>query len=356
MNDYSMKALKGGIREYIDILISIYYIYDNIDNIDNLKKIYNKLDGINNYKDLEIIKKDIITIQDNTEIDLEKKIVNENSLFIDELSVRENDLINRGYSRELVLDLCSYNQEQLEKIVDIILYDISKNCKTVSNPLCIFIGGQPGCGKSTNSLKLKESFSTEGAVEIGIDNYRSYHPNYLRIEDAIREHWKNRKITSNDSPGNDIADFTHRFASEVTDCLVDILINKNKKYNLIIEWGMRTPDEPLKMMKILKEKGYKNIINFVVVDEKSSYNACIIRADSMDGLKHIVRRIPKYFHDLCVKTLPNSCNKIYKEGFIKNNYIDHFILISRDGNTIWNDSFVEEPINTYKEYLYKEKI
>ena len=352
MNTYSFKALKGGIREYISILIAIYTIYDELSVIDDLNHLYNKLDNTNSIDDLNDIKDSIIRLQDEVIINTDKKIINDYSKLDRDLTDREISLIDRGYSKEDIINYSGYSLDTFKKISQVIINHISKSCNKVSNPICIFVGGQPGCGKSTNSLKLKEAFLENGAIEIGIDNFRPYHPNYLEIENIIKKHWEGRIQTDNDSPGNDFADFTHKFAGDMTDYLVDYFTNTHgDKYNLIIEWGMRTPVEPLKMMKILKDIGYKNIVNFVVVYKEESYNACILRADVMDGLEHVVRRIPRYFHDLCVKTLPDSCNTIYKDGFINNKYIDQFILISRDGAVIWDTSNKNEPGIIYNKYL-----
>ena len=93
MSDFSLKALKGGIREYINILISIYYLYDNKSNIGYLNELYNELENVDNYKDLDIIKKNIIKIQDETTIDLNNKIVSDRSKLNRELTSRELFLI-----------------------------------------------------------------------------------------------------------------------------------------------------------------------------------------------------------------------------------------------------------------------
>ena len=352
MDQYSLKALKGGIREYINILIAIYNLYDETSNISYLNELYKKLDYIDNIDELNIIKDSIVKIQDNTKIEYNKKIIKGFNKLDRELTERELGLVDRGYSKEDIINLSGYTDETFKMIADVIIANISMDCNKVNNPTCIFIGGQPGCGKSTNSLKLKEAFLQNGAIEIGIDNFRPYHPNYLEFEKIIKDHWVNRVQTENDSPGNDIADFTHKFAGDMTDYLVDYFTHIDGfKYNLIIEWGMRTPEEPLKMMKILKNIGYKNIVNFVVVNKDLSFEACVLRADVMDGLEHVVRRIPKYFHDLCVKTLPDSCNKIYEDGYINNHFIDQFILISRDGEVIWDTNNTDKPSLVYNNYL-----
>ena len=84
---------------------------------------------------------------------------------------------------------------------------------------------------------------------------RSKQDERLEIEKCIKEHWKNRTETENDTPGNDIADFTHFFAGAMTDKLMEKCSKLG--YNLILEWGMREPTGPLKSMKELKETSNK---------------------------------------------------------------------------------------------------
>lgn len=356
MKDYSFDHLKGGVREYINILIAIidnYLLNNNNDELisylNTLNDLYDSIDFINDIDKLKNVKNIVLSIQ----TDLDKIITNREKdivLISKELNTREESLVARGYDKDEVLKLSSYSVDDLVTISNRIIDRITKDCKSVDNPTCIFIGGQPGCGKSTSSKMLKKDlFLDNGIVEIGIDIYRSYHPNYLMIEDCIKKHWINRERTENDSSGNDIADFTHQFAADVTDILADKL--SSLKYNLIIEWGMRTPDEPLNTMNTLKKKGYKNIVNFVAVHKDISYNACILRADIMDGEEHIVRRIPKSFHDMCINSLPNSCNKIYNDGYLNNKIIDTFTITTREGNTIWDITNSNEPGEIYKTYL-----
>jgi hypothetical protein len=182
-------------------------------------------------------------------------------------------------------------------------------------------------------MMLKENYNSGGIVEIGIDNYRTYHPNYLEIEKIIKKHWNGKTPTENDSPGNDIADFTHNFAGRMTDIL-QVLVSDNK-LNIAMEWGMRTPEGPLATMKALKEKGYKNIVNFIAVHKDVSLEACKIRADVMNDQKHIVRRVPNYFHELACSTIASSAETIYEQGFVNNRTVDNFFLINRNGQVLW---------------------
>lgn len=262
------------------------------------------------------------------------------------MNSRLEALINRGYKKEDVIRLATFTEEELEYASESAFKHISKGCTKVNNPSCIFIGGQPGCGKTVLSMDIKNN--VKNAVEIGIDNYRMYHPRYLEIENYIKEHWKNRGKSINDTPGNDIADFTHLFAGAMTDKLMEKASNNN--YNMLLEWGMREPSAPLNSMKDLKEKGYNNIVLFVSTYKEISYKACNLRAHVMKDCGHIIRKVPKDFHDLCIKTLPDSINKIYEEGY-KFNLIDSMLLITRDGKVIWNDKSNIMPGIVFDKYI-----
>lgn len=261
------------------------------------------------------------------------------------MNSRLQSLIDRGYSEEEVLSLASYTTEDMNYACNNAFRHISRNCKPVTNPCSVFIGGQPGSGKSILSFEIKEH--EKNALQIGIDNYRMYHPNYLEIEKCINRHWKNRKETINDSPGNDIADFTHAFAGAMTDKLIEM--GSNNSYNLILEWGMRTPEVPLKTMSDLKNKGYKNTVIFVAIHKDISYEACLIRTNSYNG-NHIMRKVPKSFHDLSVATLPDSINTIYKEGFA-NNVITDLVILNRKNEIVWSTKSSKLPGLVYNEFL-----
>ena len=146
-------------------------------------------------------------------------------------------LIERGYSIDEVVNLSTYTDDELNMAVEFAFEHISKNCVPVDDKIAIFVGGQPGCGKTILSMELKNRINN--IVEIGIDNYRMYHPKYLEMEKCIRNHWKDKKENINDTPGNDIADFTHVFAGAMTDKLIEKCSTLG--YNLILEWGMREP-------------------------------------------------------------------------------------------------------------------
>ena len=262
------------------------------------------------------------------------------------MNSRLEALVNRGYDASLVLALASYTDEELKFASECAFEHISRDCESVDNPSAVFIGGQPGSGKTVVSMKLKNKF--ENAVQIGIDNYRMYHPRYLEMEECIKRHWVNRVETENDTPGNDIADFTHLFAGAMTDELIDMA--KNKKYNLLLEWGMREPNGPLNCMKMLKDNEYKNTVLFVSTPKEVSYSACKLRTGVFFKNNHIIRNVPKSFHDYSVSTLPDSIDEIYKTGY-STGIVDYMAIISRNDEILWDDRMMTNPGAVFNDYV-----
>ena len=169
------------------------------------------------------------------------------------------------------------------------------------------------------------------------------------MEQIIKKHWEGKASTNNDSPGNDIADFTHAFAGNMTNLLEDMA--SKRKYNISMEWAMRDPKEPLETMKKLKDMGYKNIVNYIMVHRDVSLSACVLRANIMNSNNHIIRRIPESFHNFACDTLPNACKEIYEKGYVIGHFIDAFHLLDRNNQVIWDHSQGTKPEDVFKEWL-----
>lgn len=270
-----------------------------------------------------------------------------------ELIGREKALVSRGYSEEEVASLSYVSPEETRETVDRIIARITDGVHRVKNPSCVMIGGQPGSGKSTLMLRMKNSDEGSNSVTVAMDDYRSYHPRYLEIEEAIRKHWEGRTETDIDSAGNDIACFTQRFAGEAVDTVDGYLtsFSEDGAYNIIFEWAMKEPEEPLEFMRTIAERGYRIDVIFMAVPAEVSRNACVLRADIMNSKGHVFRRIPRDFHDLSVSSLPASCDVIYREGCAENGIIQGFSLLRRDDSVLWQNGFPGTPGPVYKECL-----
>jgi len=355
-------SVKEGIVDYINNLIIMYMPYmsgrPKIIGKDPLKSEFKRLRALvkttqdcNDINGFYTIKQAVENVESSIELRIRKER-------IDALSSREVALVNRGYDVDDVIRLSYFTESQAQIIANNIFNRITKNCERVKYPVCYFLGGQPGCGKSTASMQLKAKYGNGGIVDVGIDNYRTYHPNYLEIEKCIKKYWEGKQPDDNSSPGNDIADFTHAFAGRISDILADKLIAKvdGKSYNIVMEWGMRTPTEPIKRMKEFKSLGYRNYVDFIAVHEDISYEACKLRADIMNDHNHIVRRVPKSFHDLAVSTLPESSSIIYEETMVKDNAVEDFLITSRVGDILWNNKMSDSPKDTYFNVLHNPEL
>lgn len=129
-----------------------------------------------------------------------------------------------------------------------------------------------------------------------------------------------------------------------------------KSYNIVLEWGMRTPEAPLERMRDLKSKGYTNVVDFILVHKDISKEACKIRADIMNNFSHILRRVPDYFHDICTSTLPASAKTIYQIGYEKEGIIDKMMLSSRDNRIIWDNNDKEDIEEIYRDYIENKEL
>lgn len=263
------------------------------------------------------------------------------------LTAREAALCRRGYDEALVLGLSRVSPDYTRRTAERIVGEFPAGGSGSRSPRCVFLGGQAGSGKSTYSRRL-----SAGGVwaEIGLDCYRTYHPAYRRLEEEIRGHWARRVQTPDDSPGNDMADFTHRFAGEVADMVIPLAAER--RLDMLLEWGLRTPEEPLAMMEALSGMGYEVSVCFLATDAETSFAACGLRSDVMEGFGHIMRRVSREFHDLSVATLPQSCGKIYEQAVLHHHWCGDFRIIRRSGDVLWQQGDPGDPCSIYGKYLH----
>ena len=270
-----------------------------------------------------------------------------------ELIGREKALVSHGYSEREVIALSYVSPEDTREAVGRIISRITDGVTRVKEPSCVMIGGQPGSGKSTLMLRMKNSPEGHNSVTVAMDDYRSYHPRYLEIEDAIRSHWEGRTETDVDSAGNDIACFTQRFAGTAVDMVDEYLttFDDNGAYNIIFEWAMKEPEEPLDFMRMIASRGYTTDVIFMAVPAEVSRDACVLRADIMNSQGHVFRRIPRDFHDLSVASLPDSADAIYRMGFVSEKIINNFYLLRRDDTVLWSSGYPGTPGPVFRECL-----
>lgn len=177
----------------------------------------------------------------------------------------------------------------------------------------IFVGGQPGVGKSTFYRNNPEF---ENYIAINGDSYRKYHPHY----DEIVSH--------------DIENLAQRTQDFVNKC-VETMIEKlsDMGYNMIIEGTLRNPDVPINTCKHLKEKGYASRLYVVCCDAINSWKSTINRAKVQQSEGENVRFVPIDKYNRIVNNLPKSMERIEKA-----NCFDELTLYDRQNNVLYHSS------------------
>lgn len=177
----------------------------------------------------------------------------------------------------------------------------------------IFLGGQPGVGKSTF---YSQDNNLNGYIVIDGDSYRRYHPHY----EGIIEY--------------DFENYIERTQSFVNQCIEKLISDlSDEGYNLIIEGTLRDPSVPIKTGLMLKDKGYSTDMYIIGVDACVSWESTINRAVVLDKLGEIPRLVPidKYNH--IVNSLPDNVALIEKT-----NVFDVINIINRDNKIIYSSN------------------
>ncbi len=269
------------------------------------------------------------------------------------LTGRERALLSRDYPLEEILRFSRMPREAVETAAERIFRELSRNVAPSEEPVCAFIGAQPGSGKSVYIRSLKETPEGARFVELSMDDYRSFHPLYAEIEEAIASHWEDRTENDLDSPGSDIADFTQLFAGDVVDRIEELASGAEggPAYSILYEWAMRASIEPLNAMRRLRARGYAIDVGFIAVNRRISLAACRQRDAIMNSKGRLFRTIPDSFHQLSIDRLPNAINEIWRIGFLGEHLIDAFAIIDRDGTILWQNGDSGLPGDVFADLL-----
>lgn len=201
-------------------------------------------------------------------------------------------------------------QQAFERIYNDVTANYNAN---IGYNCAIFVGGQPGVGKSTFYSRNPEF---KNYIAINGDAYRKYHPHY----DEIVSH--------------DIENMAQRTQDFVNKC-VETMIEKlsDKGYNIIIEGTLRNPYVPINTCKQLKEKGYTSRMYVVCCDAINSWKSTINRAKEQQARGENVRFVPIDKYNRIVNELPKSMELIEKACCF-----DELTLLDRQNNVLYNSN------------------
>ena len=218
-----------------------------------------------------------------------KKLFEENK----EKEKRLNVYIQQN--NELLLSEEEFNQAYQE-----IKQTVTKNKRPVKFPICITLGGQPGAGKS-NIYKIAKKRFSNNIVELDCDAFRVFHPYYNQIKNKF---------------GKEDAFKTNPFVFKVVDLLIEEL--SDKKYNLIIESSLNSPNSALQNGKTLPPKGYKVELHIMATPKDASWQGTIDRYNRELKNGGSPRAVSKEFHDNVVKNIVHSLDVVIKSGLMSN--------------------------------------
>lgn len=211
-----------------------------------------------------------------------------------------------------------YSVAEFARQYDKIFNSIVKDGVPQKSHAVIFLGGQPGVGKSNF---YTQDNNLHGYIVIDGDLYRKYHPHYNDIIKYDMENYANR---------------TQPFVNECIERLVSDLSDQG--YNLIIEGTLRDPNVPINTCKMLTSKGYVADMYVITVEAILSWESTISRANILLGMGCAPRLVPIDKYNMIIHSLPDNLKEIENSGcfnslnIINRNY--QVLYPNNEGNTV----------------------
>lgn len=184
------------------------------------------------------------------------------------------------------------------------------------DPICIFLGGLPGSGKSKLEAKIRMQYPDKDFVVIDADEYRRYHPDALQLRNLPQ----------------DAVFKTSEIANNIEAELISYSINQKK--NLILVSTLRATDIIGEIIKTkLKPNGYTigaNILSVPVYEsalsaqmryeEQISSEDEIPRYTSLEFIKDTHQKIIKTIQELVLRDKLFDTIQVYKRGVNSNDF------------------------------------
>lgn len=196
--------------------------------------------------------------------------------------------------------LTPYSQQDLERISNYLLSDLTLGLSPAKTPTAYLLGGQSGAGKSIISRRLAKQYQGN-IILINADEFRKFHPHFRQLNQIY---------------GKDAVLHTQEFAGRMTELIIERL--SSQKFNLMIEGTLRTTDVPLKTQERLAKKGYQVELLVMAVKPLLSYVCTILRYEKMLAKGAAARATPKAHHDYIAANIAKNLTELYKTGKFEN--------------------------------------
>lgn len=253
----------------------------------------------------------------------------------------ENYLLSQRYSKEVVDKYFHIDEEIIKRTKQELFESFNKTKE--KNRKCIYLVGQPGCGKST-TMKNDEYNSY---IILDIDSYRALYPYRDELVAIIKENHKFNELPTENTEGRDFTNFTRKFIGLLMDELFEWCVSNG--YNIALQKHMATYDAHESSFKDLKELGYETKVFLPSVSSKVSWERCIQR-NAVNNLS--LNTVSKDFHDKSVASISETITGIAKHYVFEDKLIKEIKIFKDKEITIIND---DDVINYDELKLYIEE-
>jgi len=190
----------------------------------------------------------------------------------------------------------------------------------LSKPKAVFLGGQPGCGKSTFAKMSSTWFASGGFVHLDVDRYRDLHPAYLPMVKS--------QATELLAPSA-----VQKDCSQWVDMLSKSATTNNR--NQLIENTMRDPAQVRATSKTLRNAGYEIEVRIVAVHSSVSEVSLLKRFENEKQVLGYGRSIPLTYHNQAAAGISKSIEAIEVEKLA-----DHLMVFDRQGNVLHENHLI----------------
>lgn len=209
-------------------------------------------------------------------------------------------------------------------------------------PKAIVFGGQPGAGKSSIMIDMKELMLDNNCIIISGDEYRKDHPQFKKIVEHYGDEWSLK---------------TGNWSGKLVESIIEKAIQE--QFNIQAEGTLRDIRVPIKTVELLKSNNYDITLMIVTCDKELSWKSTVQRYERDKILGEIPRAVNKNYYDKLIKDLPKNAEDLYNLKLH-----DRFMVWSRDEhynrNRVYdstiNGKFTKEIINKELEQSKKLEI
>ena len=251
----------------------------------------------------------------------------------------ENYLLSQGYKKEDVDKFFHIDKNVIVDAKQKILGQVIKDKKQERK--CLFLFGQPGCGKSTYMKnKVFDSF-----VVLDIDEFRESYPFKQEIVSLIDENHKNNTHPKENSKGRDFTNFTRKFIGVLIDELLDECISQG--YNIALQKHVSSYKDFESVFKKLNLNKYEINVIFLLVNGKISWQRCRERNEKNDM---ILNTVAKDFHDNYLQSLSQTVVDVALHYVYETSMVNKMDIV-RDEEVVILDKNTEFDYLKIKNYI-----